>query len=333
VTELSWARCEGEDCLRLAGLTPGAAVQVRPGAAGQVGGAPPMAGRFILDGGDLCFVPRFPFVEGTTYAVSMKGVEVGALARPRVDRPVTTEVLEIHPTLTDVPRNLLRFYVVFSAPMSEGHAARHITLIDEAGQEMVGALLATEHELWDAGRRRLTALLDPARIKRGLVPHLEAGYPLELDSTFRFVVGAGFRDSHGVGLRASAGRTYRVRPDERRLLVPEDWQIAPPSVNTVAPLEVLFDRPLDPFLSARCLRVLGPDSKLVAGTPNVGRDGTSWRLTPQAPWAVGSHRLLIDPVLEDLAGNSVERVFDRDMTRPEDAPRGDNLVAIEFCPH
>jgi hypothetical protein len=292
-----------------------------------------MAGRFTLDDGDLCFVPRFPFVEGTTYAVSMKGVEVGALVRPRVDRPVTTEVLEIYPTVDDVPRNLLRFYVQFSAPMSEGHAARHITLIDEAGHEMVGAMLATEHELWDADRRRLTVLLDPARIKRGLVPHLEAGYPLELGSSFRFVVGEGFRDSRGVGLRASAERRYRVSPDERRLLVPEDWQTVPPQVNTAAPLEVLFDRPLDPFLSARCLCVVGPDGRLMAGTPAVGRDGTSWRLTPRAPWAVGPHRLLIDPVLDDLAGNSVERVFDRDMTRPEDAPRGDALVAIEFCPH
>jgi len=291
-----------------------------------------MAGRFILDDGDLCFVPRFSFVEGTTYTVSMKGAELGALVRPRVDRPVTTEVLEIYPTVDDVPRNLLRFYVQFSAPMSEGHAARHITLIDETGHEMVGALLATEHELWDADRRRLTVLLDPARIKRGLVPHLEAGYPLELDSSFRFVVGDGFRDSRGVSLRASAERRYRVTSDERRLLVPEDWRIVPPAVHTTTPLEVLFDRPLDPFLSARCLRVLGPDDGLVAGPPEVGRDGRSWRLTPQAPWAVGSHRLLIDPVLEDLAGNSVERVFDRDMTRPEDAPRGDTLVAIEFSP-
>jgi hypothetical protein len=41
---------------------------------------------------------------------------------------------------------------------------------------------------------------------------------------------------------------------------------------------------------------------------------------------------MVDPVLEDLAGNSVSRVFDRDLTRPEDRPRQARPVSVGFRP-
>ena len=85
-----------------------------------------------------------------------------------------TEVMAIYPTAAEVPRNLLRLYVWFSAPMSEGYAARHVRLAGDAGERLAGALLPGG-ELWSGDGRRLTLLLDPARIKRGLAAHREAG--------------------------------------------------------------------------------------------------------------------------------------------------------------
>ena len=32
-----------------------------------------MAGRLVRDGDDLCFVPRFAFLDGTTYTVTVDG--------------------------------------------------------------------------------------------------------------------------------------------------------------------------------------------------------------------------------------------------------------------
>ena len=40
--------------------------------------------------------------------------------------------------------------------------------------------------------------------------------------------------------------------------------------------------------------------------------------------------MLVDPRLEGLAGNSLIRVFDRDLTRAEDAPADARHVAIDF---
>jgi hypothetical protein len=130
-----------------------------------------MAGRLVGDGADLCFVPRFAFLDGTTYTVTVEGTSAAVLVRARPDRLAATEVTGIRPTAAEVPLNLLRLYVWFSAPMSEGYAAGQVRLARDDGGIAAGALLPTEHELWDASRRRLTVLLDPARIKRGLVGH------------------------------------------------------------------------------------------------------------------------------------------------------------------
>ena len=291
-----------------------------------------MAGRLVRDGADVCFVPRFPFVEGTTYTVVVDGTVAAVLVRPRLDRPATTEVVGIHPTANEVPRNLLRLYVSFSAPMSEGQAARHVRLVDDGGEEVSGALLPTEHELWDGPRRRLTVLLDPARIKRGLVGHREAGYPLQPGVPFRLVVDDGFLDAAGRPLRSRAERRYQVGDDERHRVEPGRWTLAVAAHDPSAPLEVSFERPLDHGLLARCLRVIGPDGRPVEGSSAAGEQERSWSFRPREAWAPGEHRLVVDPVLEDLAGNSVDRVFDRDLTRAQDDPRPCGEIALTFRP-
>ncbi len=293
---------------------------------------PPMGGHLVRDEvGDTCFVPRFAFVAGTTYEVLVDGLHVGTLDRPRVDRTPTTEVVAIFPTATEVPRNLLRFYLFFSAPMSEGRAADHLRLVDEDGDPIRGALLGTDHELWDPDRRRLTVLLDPARIKRGLVGHRTQGYPLRSGSTFGLVVDQGFRDAGGRPLRSGGERAYAVGDDERRHVDPRAWALSIPAVGTHDELEACFDRPLDHGLLARCLTVVGPDGDVVDGAARVGIGEQSWRWRPRRRWASGPHRLVVDPVLEDLAGNSVSRVFDRDMTQPEDDPRPSQPVVVPFA--
>jgi hypothetical protein len=211
VTDVSWSRCGGQDCVRFRGLASGTAVHVRPRTAMVVDELPPMAGRLVCEGDDMCFVPRFPFVDGTAYTVLVGGVATAVLVRPQPVGPATTEVLGIFPTAMEVPRNLLRLYVWFSAPMREGYAAQHVRLVDDAGDAMHGALLQTEQELWDAARRRLTVLLDPAPHQARLVSQRQIGYPLRCGEPFRLVVDDGFRDARGLPSEPESERRYDGR--------------------------------------------------------------------------------------------------------------------------
>jgi hypothetical protein len=105
-----------------------------------------------------------------------------------------------------------------------------------------------------------------------------------------------------------------------------------PPAGSSEPLRVAFDRPLDYGLLARCLQVIGPDGDPVDGTAQTGHGEQSWQLAPRRAWASGPHQLVVDPILEDLAGNSVSRVFDRDLSRSEDQPREASPVTVGFRP-
>jgi hypothetical protein len=64
-----------------------------------------------------------------------------------------------------------------------------------------------------------------------------------------------------------------------------------------------------------------PAGRPVIGTATPAPDGLSWAFVAQQPWVAGAYSIAVDPILEDVAGNSVQRVFDRDLSNPLDDPR------------
>ena len=133
------------------------------------------------------------------------------------------------------------------------------------------------------------------------------------------VVDEAFLDARGVPLHGSARRRYGVGGDERRRVDPEQWTMTLPSAGTLDPLIVRFDRPLDAGLLARCLRVVRPGDGTVDGDMEIGVEERSWRLAPKQEWEPGRYELLVDGILEDVAGNSVRRVFERELGAPDTA--------------
>ena len=53
---------------------------------------------------------------------------------PKPVRKPTTVVAQVYPTANHLPENLLKFYLHFSAPMSQGDCYRHIKLLDAKGK-------------------------------------------------------------------------------------------------------------------------------------------------------------------------------------------------------
>jgi hypothetical protein len=287
------------------------------------------AGSWELSGEVARFTPRFAAVPGTEYAVVGRRDdgheawrELTRVSVPDANGVPVTVVESIDPGIQWVPANLLRFSVTFSSAMDEGSAAGHIHLLDETGTVMPGTLLEMPPELWDRSRRRLTVLVEPGRIKRGLQPHVQAGAPLREGSTVTLVVDSGLRDAEGSHLLAGASRTYRVRAPLRSRVDPSLWDVRWPETDN-SPLVVRFDRPLDRALVRRFLRVTDRDGRSVPGHSSLDRDALVWVFTP----AVGGDlKLSVDTRLEDLAGNSVRRVFDRDLSSSAD----DGIAASEI---
>lgn len=352
--QLEWAQHDGRDCLKISGWTEAELRELQTldaGAlsrrlavypsealpAGRKPAVPPVAGRFWVQDGSVRFAPRFPFAGGMSYALLVEchgdvdGAEVREIRRPDPEAATTTEVLAIYPTAAELPVNLLRVYVHFSAPMSEGWAARAIRVTNEdTGETLDEVFLPPEPELWDPERKRLTMLLDPGRIKRGLVPNLEFGYPLVESTTVRIAVDPAFRDAAGQPLRAGAERSYSIGPALRARIDPTAWRLTAPAAGSRAPLLVEFDRPLDHGLLLHTLSVRDEAGRNVGGAAEIGEGERSWRFTPDDPWQAGAYQLVVEPRLEDVAGNSPARVFDRDVTKAEDAPREWEAVTVGF---
>ena len=312
----------------------------------EPGSLPRVAGRFEVDDGAVWFMPRFPFVAGMAYSLlvypssagdnadadgTRRSPGVWSIHRPAIDATAVARVVAVYPDVEEVPVNLLKFYVHFSEPMSEGRAQRAISVCrEDTGEPIDGVFVPMDPELWDGARQRLTLLLDPARIKHGLVPNMEVGYPLIEGVPFRLRMGPEFRDAKGRPLAAGAERRYAVGPEVRERVDPAKWSLTVPAAGTRHCLRAEFDRPLDHALLQRCLGVSDPEGAPVAGKGTAGPNEKSWQFEPELPWAEGRHRLVVQRQLEDLAGNSPLRVFDRDMTEPDDGQDPADLLAVGF---
>jgi hypothetical protein len=138
------------------------------------GDVPPLLGDYTVEHGTLKFRPRYPLSPGVRVRGSFKlrGKQVASaeFLIPKVDVTPSTQVLQVYPTSSLIPENQLKFYLVFSAPMSRGEAWRHMKLLDESGHPVDLPFLELDQETWDAEGRRLTVLFDPGRIKRGVLP-------------------------------------------------------------------------------------------------------------------------------------------------------------------
>jgi hypothetical protein len=294
-----------------------------------------MHGVFEQQGDMVVFVPHFPFAEDTAYALLVDGRIAGTIEHAAVPStaPPTT-VIDIYPSSAEVPLNLLRMFVQFSAPMCEGQVrtAIHVCRATD-GTRLSDVLLNTHTELWDPDRRRLTLLLDPGRIKRGLASHLEAGYPLIEGVAIDLTVLPSFRDAEGRPLRSGATRRYLVGPPLRARVDPALWQFSVPLAGTRGALTVTFDRPLDRALLAHAIAVRTKDGAVIPGEATIHEGERSWQFEPHGPWASEGHALAIDTRLEDVAGNSLVRIFDRDLARRADDPLGPHGLVFVPLPH
>jgi hypothetical protein len=271
-----------------------------------------MLGTSGVAGGVSWFRPRFPLVPGVRYHAAAGDVRA-VVSLPVPDAGAPVRVTDVFPSGDRLPENLLKVYVHFSAPVKRGEAYRRVRLLDASGKPVADPFLELDEELWDPAGLRLTLLIDPGRIKRGLKPREDVGPVLEAGKSYTLEIDRNWADLAGRPLGAAFRKPFRaVAPDATRP-DPAGWKVAPPA-GPDGVLEVRFDAPLDRALAERAIWVTGPGGGRVAGRVELADAETRWRFRPDAPWRPGEYRLHAGPDLEDLAGNRPDRLFDAEMT-------------------
>jgi hypothetical protein len=278
-------------------------------------GVPPMLGTYQAFPDKLVFTPRFPVTlnNGLLFRATYKGSPLDWELQEAGPLPVSsTRVAEVYPTTDVLPSNELKFYVYFSAPMQRGGVWQHIRLLDDTGKKVDLAFLEIDQELWDPNNQRLTILFDPGRIKRGVKPQMDTGSAIVEGRHYTLVIDKELRDAHGVELVAPFRKEFRGEASIRTGVDLKDWKIRPPAAGSRDPLQIDFPRPLDYAILEHVIHVDTHGGE-IPGVVSIDAHETRWRFIPSTPWRSGSHTLVIDMALEDLAGNRIGRPFDVDL--------------------
>lgn len=284
---------------------------------------PAMFGTFEVTKTGFAFQPRFGLEPGITYSAKLT-LPGGQPQREVFSVPAETpaepaEITQVYPTGKKLPENLLRLYLHFSAPMSQGRSYRYLHLFDQTGEEVENPFLELPQELWSADGKRLTVLLDPGRVKQGLKPREQSGPVLVPGRKYTFAIDGNWPDAQVNPLAQPFKKTFETTKADITQPNPAHWKISPPKAGTREPLSVQFDEPLDHAMLERVLTVLDARSGEILGGIQIDQQETRWRFTPKKPWKSGRYSLRIRTNLEDRVGNSIARPFEVDLNEPPPA--------------
>ncbi len=301
---------------------------------------PPVNGSYRVVKDVLRFEPKYPFMPGVSYRVVFHPEHLPGpselpmetvLSLPKPKAIATTVVEHVYPSAEELPENLLKFYLHFSAAMSRVEAYEHIRLLHADGKADERAFLELPQELWDAEGKRLTLFLDPGRIKRGLKPREDLGPVLEAGGQYTLAIDSEWKDAKGNPLKETYRKTFRVLPPEETQPGPRTWTIeAPEEAGAASPFVLTSRTPLDRALMRRMLWITDAKGVKVSGKVEVTQQEKCWRFTPATPWKSGRYYLVADTRLEDLAGNSIAQPFEVDVFHPIERKRAMDTVRVPF---
>ena len=304
---------------------------------------PPVQGSYRLTNNRLVFEPLFPLQAGVNYHAVFNPSKAGRLpegtsfdvieATLRLERPMAkpeTIVSQVYPTANSLPENLLKFYLHFSAPMSQGNVYSHIHLINARNKKIDLPFLELDEELWNPDGTRLTILFDPGRIKSGLLPREQDGPVLQEGQSYTLKIDATWPDAAGAPLKQGFTKKFIVAAPDVGMPSPARWKMTAPEAGSINPMTLDFPEPLDHALLQRLLWIVDAGKHAVEGQVQVGNVERQWAFVPSRVWKEGDYRVVIGTGLEDLAGNSVARPFEVDRVQRPDDEFIPDYVTLEF---
>ena len=291
-------------------------------------------GRYRIDGAYLIFTPYFPFESGMAYIVkiqndnsdsiySYQSFQIGKKKSVEM-----AEVISIYPSASQLPENLLRFYIYFNTPMKKGQALKHIHLTDTAGNIDNHAFMEFKQELWSADGKRLTILFDPGRIKRGVSTNMLRGPALLKGEHYKLSISGTWQDVYGQVLSINTTKEIEVVNAYRHHIKINEWMTEKPTANSYHTLTIHFDRIMDHALIQSMIKLVDAEENPVAGYWEILEKERLMQFIPEKKWEKGSYQIMIDRRLEDVAGNNLQNLLDYHKTEKEN--NNQPYQSIEF---
>lgn len=265
--------------------------------------------------GYIVFKPLIAFTHGLKYEIFFSSKRIGEFEIPALTGEDPAEITAVYPTADTLPENALKLYIVFSRPMQEGQALHNISFIKN-NKDTIPVFLDLDQELWNKERTILTLWFDPGRIKRDLLPNKNLGTPLQQNNRYKLIIDKNWRDERGLGIRSNYEKIFFVGKRDSESADPANWNLDLPKTSTKDTLIFHFQESLDYLLLKNAIYITNNNGSLVNGSFEPAAKETILRFIPSEQWEPADYTINIEARLEDLAGNNLNRLFDRDLTKP-----------------
>ncbi len=272
------------------------------------------------------FKPIVPFQKGNEYTVVFKN-EVYPFVIAIDENYDYLQVEVLYPNASVLPANFLKWYIQFSKPVNPSKIYDHIYLINTSDNTKVDrALLPLETPLLSEDGKLLTLWIEPGRQKRDLGPNRELGEVLILNKSYTLIIDKELKDTQGIAMQEKYMHSFKVGNFDRIKPSIISWKIDVPKVNTREALRINFQEYLDYGSLKGALEIVNESGTIIDGdfTINVNQNFALFK--PAQDWGKGTYILKCDSIIEDLAGNNLERLFDRDVT----VKKIDPILEISF---
>ncbi len=290
----------------------------------------PVLGEWIFDNNKLIFHPLVPFTSGIKYEVFHRQHLTGTFEiEEKEGNP--PGIIAIYPTNDTLPENLLKMYFEFSGPMSEGEAIRNISVLNKnTGDTLAGTFLDLQPELWNADNTLLTLWFDPGRIKRGLIPNLLMGAPLNKGAHYEIIIKSDWRGANRLPLSKSYSKEFYTVVRDNFSPDPGNWKMLIPTANSNESFRIEFGESMDAVLAIEAIQILDPDRNVIPGREYLLKEETLYEFSPDQAWHTGGYIIQIETRLEDLAGNNINRLFDQEISNQKTVEEGEDVVELTF---
>jgi hypothetical protein len=186
-------------------------------------------------------------------------------------------------------------------------------LIDENNDTLRDIFLDLQPELWNKDNTVLTLWLDPGRIKRDLIPNRQMGNPLKEGKQYKLLVADSWKDVQQRKLKETVEKKFIVTARDEQAPGPARWNLLLPRTGNRQPLTISFNEALDYFLLQETLKLYDENNNIIEGELKILAEEKGMQFIPVHAWKAGKYKIEVAPHLEDLAGNNLERLFDRDL--------------------
>ena len=203
------------------------------------------------------------------------------MAQTCVNAPIVTEV---YPRASELPENLLRFYIYFDQPMKTKVEPNAVRLIDENGTIVKDTFLTHKVDLWSQDKQRLTVLFDPGRVKTGLQAHHQLGRALKKGHRYRLEIDTSFIGVSGCHLAAVYSKDFDVAGPDKQIPDPDHWTITTPKAGTTDKINIALNGVYDHVSLAYRIRIKDKKGQVVPGYIEISDDDSDWMFKPDQPW-------------------------------------------------